>query len=229
LNEENSFIKLDLADTARDRADLYSLLMKVLGNLPDDRLLKEVRTSAIMRSPDKLCSKFCALKPEVDNIRSFIFAPDNLPGAKIIGRLREDRIRIIKGLNGLDINLPGNKLHNKSETSSVLNVTCFPLEDKELPDESVSNVLDYLCIELDFMDYLCRQEHDQWINQANAIGAISQESDFLREHLNGWTSTFCPEAEKQASSIFYRGFLSILEHFIVADLGYLNGLLLSIR
>ncbi len=229
MSEEIAVIKLDLANTANARADLYSLLMKVLGNLPDDHWLKEIRNSEIMLSPDTICAKFGRLKPGVDHLHSIKFDPDSLPGLEIIAQLRSDRIRIIKGLNGLAINLPGNKLNNKSDNSSVLNVTCFRLEDKDLPDESVSNLLDYLCIELDYMDYLCRQEHDQWINQANAINAISQESDFLREQLNGWAGTFCSEAKKHASSVFYQSFLSILEDFVSADLAYLNGLMLSIR
>lgn len=202
--------------------------MRAFGNLPDDILLREARSSSSRVLFDRLCRRFTRLKDGVYCFQSFITECKDVQDPETIKRLKDDRIRIIKGLNGLDANPPEAILGNDGKKhSSVLNVTYFPLDDKELPDESVSNLLDHLCAELDFMNYLCRQEQSQWARNHNALDAISQETEFLRGNLNGWVGVFCKEAVKHSSTGFYKGFLSILENFISQDLEYLNNLILT--
>jgi hypothetical protein len=225
--EENYFDKLSLAESASERANLYSLLIRVFGNLPDNVLLTEVRSPVFTIRFDRLCQRFAKLKGGAGYIQSFISDFKNINNSEIIPELGLDRIRIIRSLNSLppgrQPDLPGN---NHDKHSAVLNVTYFHLDIKELPDESVSDLLDYLCTELDYMNYLCRQEQYQWTNENSALNTISQESDFLRENLCHWTGAFCAESIKHSATNYYKGFFSILENFISEDLEYLNNLIL---
>jgi hypothetical protein len=228
--EESSLNRLSLADSANERANLYSLLMRGFGDLPDDILLTEVRSPVFKILFDRLCQRFTKLKAGANCFQSFLSDFKNVNNAEIVPELSADRIRIINGLNGLTLNLQPDLLGNKeNKHSAILNVTYFRLDEKELPDESVSSLLDYLCTELDYMNYLCHQEQSQWTSQINALKTVSQEADFLRDNLNGWTGVFCAEGIKHSSTSFYRGFLSTLENFVPEDLEYLNNLMLTMK
>jgi TorA maturation chaperone TorD len=86
-----------------------------------------------------------------------------------------------------------------------------------MPDETVHESPDYLCVELDFMKQLCLREQSQWLHDSGIKETIAQEEEFLREHLGNWVGDFCRAVEKHAVTDFYKGFSLILDAFVTMD------------
>jgi hypothetical protein len=231
LLDDQLLRKASWADTASERSNLYSLLVRAFGNLPDTVLLAEIRSPIFIYMSDNSPSPVSRIKSGTDLLKTFISNICGFPDSEILKELAADRTRLIRGLDKLALKLPGDKLigNNSNKNASFFNITYFPLDAEELPEEEVSDLLDYLCIKLDFMDCLCRREQKQWSNGSGPFGTISQEADFLRGHLETWVAEFCFEAKQHSETDFYRGFLEILGKFTRADLDYLNNLVLSVR
>jgi hypothetical protein len=222
--------RVELSDVASGRANLYGLLVKVFGNIPNDALLNEIRSYELQFSLDNAYIKVPDLKPCIDRIRLYSSKIGNISDTEIIKTLFIDRDNIINGLNKLDFSVI-NRLpseNNRGKYSPIINVTYFPLEAEEMPEENIYILLDHLCIELDYMNYLCHQEQKQWRDEKSALATITQEEDFLRGDLSDSTSKFCFEAKKYAKTDFYGGFLEFMEGYIISDLSYLNGLSLKL-
>ena len=93
-----------------------------------------------------------------------------------------------------------------------------------MPDESVNESPDFLCVELDFMKNLCLREQGQWSSDVDVRDTVITEETFLREHLGSWVAEFCSAAKGHALTEFYQGFLIILTEFIKMDIEYLHHL-----
>jgi hypothetical protein len=195
--------KMDIADKANLRANLYSLLMRMFGNIPDESLLAEITGPMFQVLLKQIAQMVPTLKPVVDNIGSFIAKNELSPRPETIRTLYSDRVSIVTGLSILETNSPANYLTaDKNNRSSInLNVTYFPLSAEEIPDEKISNLLDNLCIELDYMSFLCRQEQKRWAFENGFLKIISQEADFLREDLGIKASRFTSEATLDRKSV----------------------------
>jgi TorA maturation chaperone TorD len=87
-----------------------------------------------------------------------------------------------------------------------------------VPDESVTEAADYLCVELDFMRQLCLREsalrHNKEACEQAIIQTIALQEDFLRTHLGAWVGSYCSAVQKHASTDFYRGLAFILDAYI---------------
>jgi hypothetical protein len=219
-----------MAEAANERANLYSLLMRVVCDPPYQKILTEIRGGGFTELNHQPAHVMTHLKPGIDIIRDYTTKVFGLRDAEILSELSQDRTSILGILNNLALKSPvaGLVAQNQSR-DSVVKITYFPLEDDEIHNKKVGDVLDYLCIQLDYMSVLCRREQNQWLAGQNAIKTISQESDFLRTYLASGVVKWCCEAQDHAKTDYYRGFLNILNSFIPADLNYLNGLILSVK
>jgi hypothetical protein len=222
--------RIELSNEASGRACLYGSLVKVFGNIPDDAFLIEIKSYDLQFSLDNIYIRVPELKPSIDRIRLFSSESDNLQNMEIIETLFVDRDNIIVGLSKLDFSQTAESLlrSTKDKYSQIMNVTYFPLQAEEMLENNICNLLDHLCIELDYMNYLCRQEQKQWRNEKSLLITINQEADFLRNDLSGSTGVFCLEAKKHAKTDFYGGFLEFMEGYVKSDLCYLNDLLLKL-
>ena len=93
-----------------------------------------------------------------------------------------------------------------------------------VPDETVTEAADYLCVELDFMKQLCLRERTLYLREGEPEQLIAQsiglEEEFLRMHLGAWIGAFCSAVVKHASTDFYRGFALILDAYIRVEKAY---------
>jgi TorA maturation chaperone TorD len=137
----------------------------------------------------------------------------------------------MRGTGHADLKPPCEGLYrtNRDVTKSLLEVKRFYRKAGLLPDETIQEPPDYICIELDFMKRLCLLEQDQWESDEDVLDTISTEEVFLREHLGGWVCQFCQQVEKHALTDFYRGLALILEAVVLSDMQYMGKLLQTLK
>jgi hypothetical protein len=222
--------RTEISNVTSKRAYVYALLVRVFGNIPNEDYLQKIRSHDFRYSLDDVYSDIPLLKPSIDRIRLFSSEGGHLEDSQIIKALFVDRRNIIIGLGNPESRETGLTPLNvkRDKDSPIINVTYFHLEAEEMPNENSSDILDQLCIELDYMTYLCRHEQEQWNKGNVALSTIVEETAFLRNDLSYSTGRFCDITKKYAKTDFYRGFLEFMEGFIRSDLSYLNNLSLKL-
>jgi hypothetical protein len=203
--------------------------MQVFGDIPNELYLAEVNNAGALNLLNNDLIKINGLTPYANRILSFTSKIGSIPDSEIIKTLFDDRANIIMGLNHITLNENYDKFlgNNKKCNSPMINMTYFPLELENAPEQNISNILDRLCIELDYMNYLCNQEQMKRAQGIAVIDTIKIEADFIREDLGDRANKFTYEAKKYSSTEYYGGFLDLLSGYVSTDLEYLNNLLLS--
>ena len=87
-----------------------------------------------------------------------------------------------------------------------------------------SNPEDHIGLELDFMYHTCRLAAEQ---PARIVQILSDQQDFLNEHLLTWAPDFAADVVKSANTGFYRGMARMLNGFLRIDRTILEELLCS--
>ena len=218
-----------MAEIARGRANLYDLLVGVFSYLPDKALIMKIKSRDFQTLLDSYGLDSPRFKAGVDYIKSYQSNMELKPDEEILTELSVDRTRILRGTGHTNLKPPYEGLYKNNENigASALAVKSFYRKAGLLPDETVHESPDYLCIELDFMKNLCRREQAQWSSSVDVTETVAHEEKFLREHLGSWVGEFCSQAEKHALTDFYRGFLVILDAVVSIDMEYLHDLILA--
>jgi TorA-specific chaperone len=138
-----------------------------------------------------------------------------------------DRTKILRGTGHEDLKPPYEGLYTRKQSmgDSVLEVRRCYRKAGLMPDETVHESPDYLCVELDFMKQLCLREQNQWPHEGRTKETIAQEEEFLREHLGTWVGDFCRAVGKHGLTDFYKGFALILDAFVSMDREWLGEVL----
>ncbi len=168
----------------------------------------------------------------LDLISSYQAAIRERPEEDVLAELAVDRARILKGTGHADMKPPYEGLYKKGARfeDSVLGVKRFYRRAGLVPDETVTDAADYLCVELDFMKQLCLREKTLCLEEGEVGETIAKtiaqtialEEEFLRVHLGNWVGAFCSAVEKHASTDFYKAFALILGTFIRMDRKWLE-------
>lgn len=87
-----------------------------------------------------------------------------------------------------------------------------------------SNPEDHIGLELDFMYHTCRLAVEQ---PDRMVQILSDQQDFLNEHLLAWAPDFAADVLKSANTGFYRGMARMLNGFLRTDRTILEELLCS--
>ncbi len=216
-----------MVQVAERRADAYGSLVGIFDSLPDKDLLIRIKGNGL----DELLDSFyewdkSRFKSGVDHIRSYCGAVETKPDEEVLTELSVDRTRILRGTSNTNLRPPyeGVYRYGKGRGASVLEVKKFYRKAGLLPDETVLETPDYLCVELDFMRNLCLREQEQWASAVDVSRTVAAEEQFLTEHLGSWVGEFCCQAQKDAWTDFYRGFLLILDGLVKIDMEYLHEL-----
>lgn len=213
------------AEAAQSRAEIYALLLRVFANIPDTNLLQEISSNDFGNFLDICCSlddlKF---KGAVANVKSYCDSLASREPTEILNELSVDRTGLLIASGNRDLKPPYEGLYRQNDKSgrTSLEVRDYYRERGLLPDESVHELMDYLCVELAFLYQLCLRESQQWASGRDASATVADEVDFLREHLASWIGEYRTQAEKYARTDFYRGFLEILTTFIEIEVEYLQ-------
>ena len=221
-----------MADTAGARAGMYALLAGVFGHLPDMNLVARIKGRAF----GELIEHFHAMKDKrvragVECLKSYLSTAESRPDGDILNELAVDRTRITRAPGNTGLKPPYEGLYKRDETmgSCAIKLKDFYRSTGFLPSEEVQEAPDYIGIELDFMFNLCQRESESWSAGKNAASAVSAQEEFLSDHLGSWVGEFCREAEKHATTEFYRGLLILLESLVSIDLKYLQELARKIK
>jgi TorA maturation chaperone TorD len=159
-------------------------------------------------------------------VYSYQSAIRSRPDDEVLTELSVDRTKILRGTGHPDLKPPYEGLYREGRDvgQSLLEVRRCYREAGMLPEETVHEPPDYICVELDFMKQLCLREQDHWRSEGDVLKVIATEETFLTEHLGSWVGEFCQQVERHALTDFYRGFALILEAVVLTDMQYLHTL-----
>ena len=216
-----------MAQVAERRAEAYGSLVGAFSTLPDKDLLMRIKGNGL----DELLHAFyewdrSRFKSGVDHVKSYCAAVGTKPDDDVLTDLSVDRTRILRGTGNTGLQPPYEGVYKgrKNTVTSALQVKKFYRKAGLIPDETVPDPPDYLCVELDFMRQLCLREQEQWSSHITVKDTILLEGAFLREHLGSWLGEFCSQAQRNALTGFYGGFVVILDKFVMIDREYLHDL-----
>jgi TorA maturation chaperone TorD len=220
------------AEMAGARAKIYDLLLGIFNHLPDQQLLSKIRgdhLKNVLNALSQLNSARCG--SGLDLIHSYQSAIKSKPDDEVLTELSVDRTKILRGTGHPDLKPPYEGLYKAGRDvgQSLFEVKRFYTEAGMLPDETVHEPPDYICVELDFMKQICLEEQDQWRSEGDVLEVIATEEMFLTEHLGSWLGEFCQQVERHALTDFYRGFAVIMEAVVLTDMRYLRALLQTLK
>jgi len=220
------------AEMAGARAKIYDLLLGIFSYLPDQQLLSKIRGDDLknaLNALSQLNSARCGSGLDlIDSYQSSIkFRPDD----EVLIELSVDRTKILRGTGHPDLKPPYEGLYKAGRDvgQSLLEVKRFYRESGMLPDETVHEPPDYICVELDFMKQTCLKEQDLWNSEGDVLKVIAIEEAFLTEHLGSWVGEFCQQVERHALTDFYRGFAVIMEAVVLTDMQYMRRLFQTLK
>jgi TorA maturation chaperone TorD len=229
-------MKANRHDIASGRASFYDLLVAVFELLPGQVLLTKIRDGEF----ERLLANYRGLGEQgiragLNRVSSYQTAIRETPDKDVLTELAVDRTMILRGTGNADMKPPYEGLYRKGARfeDSVLGLRKFYRKAGLVPDETVDESTDYLCVELDFMKQLCLREEALRLREGEVGETIAEtiaktialQEEFLRLHLGNWVGEFCSAVEKHASTDFYRGFALILDAYIRMDREWLGSLI----
>jgi putative dimethyl sulfoxide reductase chaperone len=222
-------------DIASGRAAFYDLLIAVFEHLPSRNLLAKIRDGEF----ERLLAGYCGLGEQgleagLKLISSYRISLTDKPDDDVLTGLAVDRTRILRGTGHADMLPAYEGVYTKGAGlgDSVLEVRRFYRKAGIVPEETVTDAADYLCVELDFMKQLSLREEALRLEEAklrddatqSIVKNIAMQEEFLRLHLGNWVGKFCKAVENHASTDFYRGFALILDAYIRIERKWLQSL-----
>ena len=216
------------AGIAAGRAAFYDLLVAVFRHLPDRDLLMRIERGDFQDFFARCCElENGRLNSGVALLNSYQGSIRGRPEEEVLTELSVDRTKMLRGTGHEDLKPPYEGLYTRKQSmgDSVLEARRSYRKAGLLPDETVHESPDYLCVELDFMKQLCLREQDQWRQDGRVKETITQEEEFLREHLGTWVGDFCRAVGKHGLTDFYKGFSLILDAFVSMDKEWLGEVL----
>lgn len=165
----------------------------------------------------------------LDRISSYQRAIRERVDSDVLTELAVDRTKTLRGTGHRDMKPPYEGLYKKGAGfgESVRDVRRFYRTAGLVPDETVTEAADYLCVELDFMRQLCLREralHEAGESEQAIAQTIALQEEFLRMHLGAWVGAYCTAVARHASTDFYRGFVLIMDAYIRTDKEWLESL-----
>jgi len=215
-----------LAEAASGRAAMYDLLLDVFVSLPGQELVSEIRDGRF----DVLgvaCSELGRERLRdgaalVASYRSYL----SIEGTeKVLHELSVDRTSLTGATWDRGLRPPYERLYTTGpdQGGTLLSaVQSFYRRGGLLLEGGAGEPFDFLFVELDFMKRLCLREIEAWSSGGDGSATQALELQFLNEHPGRWTGAYCADAEKYARTDFYKGFLTVLDAFIEAEMAYLG-------
>ncbi|MBW1805196.1 MAG: molecular chaperone TorD family protein [Deltaproteobacteria bacterium] len=206
------------AEMAEARASLYDIMVKILNQLPDEELLNKIEERVF----EEMFHGFSG----VDHIKSYCSKIAGNSTEEILTELSVDRTRILRGTGPKELKPPYEGCYKEDcdVGSAALKVKSCYRAAGMIPDKTVTESPDYLCVELDFMKNLCLREKEQLLSGNGVAETHKMQEFFLTEHLGSWVGRFCSATKEHAMTDFYRGFCEIFNAAIEMDMKYLQGL-----
>ena len=213
------------AEVASGRAALYDFFVRMFDWLPDRDLLLDIRRGHFQEVFVSCCELGdVGFRDGLKLIASYRSKIADREDEEVLAELAVDRTRILRGTGHAGMLPPYEAIYrrNRESGNSILEVKRFYRKAGILPDETVLESLDYLCVELDFMKQLCLREQELRLKGEGFEEVVLLEEEFLRLHLGGWVGEFCRAIAKHALTNFYRAIGHALDAFIRTERQWLG-------
>jgi TorA maturation chaperone TorD len=91
--------------------------------------------------------------------------------------------------------------------------------------EDSAELPDYIGVEFRFMSALASKEAKAWgVDRSRALELIGAQKRFARAHLQSWIPRFCAEAERLATTDFYRATAQLMRSVVEWDVTLLDSI-----
>lgn len=227
MKNKTQAYRTSLANTATRRAGFYDFFVGALNHLPEPAYLEKIKANDFEVFLNACCNLSTAgFKKGVARIKSYKSAMAGKSNQTLLEDLSVDRTRILRGTGHPHLKPPYEGLYKDRKNSGqpLLEIKRFYRGAGLLPEDSVHESPDYICVQLDFMKHMCLRERDQWASDNGALETIAQEKAFLNNHLGSWIGAFCDQVNQHALTDFYRGIAMILDAFVATEMSYLEDL-----
>lgn len=212
---------LEAVETALElRLEAYNILKHLFLAEPTMELLNELKQkNSIGNFP--FLQESNPIRDGVEQIESY-FNSDFLDEKGTFDSLHWDYTRMFIGPNELPAPLWGSAYLNKDRLlfqQETLQVRGMYLKYHFLPNNYLIVADDHLGMELDFMYQLTRLLKDALKNknQEQINELLTNQLNFLQEHLLSWIPAFHRDMKTAAATEFYRGAADLLLGFLVID------------
>lgn len=91
-------------------------------------------------------------------------------------------------------------------------------------DPDQKDIPDHISVELEFMYFLITKEIEAYrnANRDEALGHLTMQNDFIKQHLGAWAPKFAKDIKDGAKNPFYKNLADCTLSFIKADMEYLK-------
>lgn len=212
----------ELLSLTKARVSFCGFLNIPFTSLPDKEFVGRVRKDPFSRMLSDLTQDECVHQEIAEGaslMRGYIAATRDLNVVELAERLGVDRTRLYRGVSP-----------NYGPPPPYETLWCDAVQGAEALQyiaqtyrlggfklkEDTQERLDYISIELDYMEQLARKEVSAMEAQDGdgARGARELQEKFVREHLGRWVPLYVAKALKCAETDFYRGHLHMVNGFV---------------
>ncbi len=199
----------DMAETAKQRSNVYSLLATIFHKELTTPLLKQIKDP-----------KFLGVLSEqgVQLENDILQKPED----EVIEDLAVEYTRLFLG-PGKHIS-PHESVHHERDDGdwgklwgkdTVLVKKFIETAGLEYKSE-YTGIPDHVSVELEFMQQVTKREAQAWEEKDNdgALYCLKMEKKFIEEHLVPWLPLFCDKVIKDAELSFYREMAKLTKNFI---------------
>lgn len=216
-HEEDSII------LTKARASFYAFVNIHFTHLPDTHFINNVRNEEFRGTLDDLKQNdqvHTGIANGAALMQTFLSSTVDLTVEELKEKLGVDRTRLYRGISpniGPPPPYEALWMGNHSDSTELLqkiagiyNMGGFRLH------VDTNERLDYIGLELDFMEQLIQKEISarETVHTAEVRSMIGIEENFLRGHLGQWVPKFIAKALKYSDTDFYRGHMHMLNGLI---------------
>jgi putative dimethyl sulfoxide reductase chaperone len=208
----------ELAKVARARSGMYIFLAAIFNNRPDVELVKRLRSIGV---DTFLCpTEFGDIHEDVSRglelMSDFVQETMDMPEEEVRQLLGVDWTRLFRGLRPGYGPPPPYESINIEDDNATLDVLKSLSRYYQLENGEPHNRLDYIGMELEYLGYLYDNEAIEWErrNLKEAAETSQEAMQFFMEHPGRWVEKFCENAQEQANTNFYSGFLRLCKGMI---------------
>ncbi|MBI5049424.1 MAG: molecular chaperone TorD family protein [Nitrospirae bacterium] len=208
MKNKNAKLK-DMAETARQRSNIYGLLATIYHKEPTKELLRQIKEPTFL---DVLSEQGIQLGDD------FLQRDED----ELINDLAVEYTRLFLG-PGKHISPHESVHHERGDgdwgrfwgKDTVLVKKFIETAGLEYKSE-FTGMPDHISVELEFMQKLTEREAQAWEeNDDNgALYCLKIEEKFIREHLIKWVPIFCDKVIKETTLSFYKEMAKLTKSFI---------------
>jgi len=221
---EETLAPNELAEIARARASLSTFLNVHFIALPDAGFIQRLRDAEFMSALESLATMDAGeLAHGAALMRGFIASTMSTAPDELAQTLGVDRTKLYRGVSPTYGPPPPCEAvwdQRVTDATAALQALAeiYIAAGMGMAADARERV-DYIGVELDFLRVLALRELDAWQSgdPDDARASLDHQAAFVHDHLAQWVPAFVERALTDAQTDFYRGHLTMLRAFILAE------------